>query len=220
MAIPSGVYHVVFGGALAGGEVWESGFWVQGGLPGSLAEANATANLWWGQLIGEGAGDSSNALNVTKAQLWSIDITITYVKVYVYTSGGPHADLIGEYTEAFTPGTAARSWPNQMCLVVSLRTGHAGRSYRGRMYLPAGVGSLTTVGNYATSAATAIADAWALCFTDWNAVEGNGIPCIVSRVASAATNISEVIVDTRPDIQRRRANKQVITAAETASVTV
>jgi hypothetical protein len=87
------------------------------------------------------------------------------------------------------------------------------------MYLPVGVGSLTSVGNVATTGAQAVATAWALCFTDWNA-SSNGVVCVVSRVKTAATNVSEIIVDTRLDVQRRRADKQLITAATTADVTV
>jgi hypothetical protein len=206
MPIPAGVYHVVFGGDRIGGEVWESGFLVQGGVPASNDAANALALLWWGQLT---STDGSGALVAVAANLWAASTTVRYVKVYCYPAGGPTAEYIGEHIDTPLVGSQALQCPNQVALVISLRTNFAGRAHRGRMYLP--MDNLSNDGHGQQSSANVNQQAtkWALCFHDWNASGDNGIVSVVSRIgAGGALPVTSIVVDSRADIQRRRANKQ------------
>lgn len=213
--IPADVYRVTFGGSLYGGEIWECGFWVHGGLPEDQPTANATAELWAGQLL---SSDPSGALAVCLNLWWTADIKCTYVKVYAYPTGGPHATLIGEHDVTGASGTGTRVYPNQCSIVISERTGFSGRRYRGRMYLPVGKTSDGTQGQLGGDEVLQAATAWALCFHDWNAVPANGMPVVVSTSGSLFTPISQIIVDSKIDIQRRRANKEVANATGVGTV--
>ena len=205
MSIPASTYRVVFGGSMYGGEVWESGFWVHGDTIESQATANATASLWAGVLL---SPDASGALRISLAAFASADVTVNYVKIYAYPTGGPVATYIGEFTPPAAGGTGQRTLPNQCCLVISERTGFAGRRYRGRMYLPAGKTGAGSFGQMTQAAIQESATAWALAFHDWNAVDGNGTVVVVSTTGTLFTPVSQVIVDSKIDIQRRRANKE------------
>lgn len=216
MAIPAGVYRVVFGGTLFGGEVWESGFWVQGAVPTSNSVANACAQLWWGQLT---ATDGSGGVTITKTSLWNGTISMTYAKVYCYPTGGPAATYIGTYSGTPVTGSGTGSLPNQCCLVASLRTGTAGRRYRGRMYLPIGVLGSGVGGQITGAVATTVATGWSTCFSDWNASGDNGKVVVVSTAGGVATEIDLVQVDTRLDVQRRRARSEAVTAVAAVPVT-
>jgi hypothetical protein len=217
MAIPAGVYHVVFGGPLVGGEQWESGFWVEGALPPDEGAANALAELWYGQMTDD---DTSGGLVVFGTAFWSVDISVTYCKIYAYPTGGPSATIIGEHDPTPYAGTVARSVPNQCSLVISLRTGLAGRSHRGRMYLPIGTLDGGTLGQVPESTASNCGDIWAACFTDWNASGDNGTVVVMSSAKTSAAPITSVVVDTKVDIQRRRAMKQSATGSSGHPVTV
>jgi len=111
--------------------------------------------------------------------------------------------------------------PNQICMVVSLRTEHAGRRFRGRMYLPVNASALTLGTAQWTGTQTAIvANTWAAYFNDWNGSGDNGTISVVSRVgAGEATPVSGVLVDTIPDTQRRRRNKLAAVGISAAVVT-
>lgn len=204
--IPAGCYKVVFGGHLNTSDSWECGFWVHGSEPTSQAEATATAALWAGQLM---STDDSGALRITLTAYASADVLLEYVKVYSYPTGGPVATYIGEHLFTNTGGSGARVLPNQCAVVVSERTGFAGRRYRGRMYIPIGRTGSGGDGQLAAAAVDQIATAWALCFHDWDASGDNGTVVVVSTVGSLFTPVSQILVDTKVDIQRRRANKEL-----------
>jgi hypothetical protein len=216
MAIPSGVYHVVFGGDLPGGETWQSGFWVQGAVPSDALEANATAELWWGVLTSE---DASGAVRI-QLTYCSVQVTMRYVRVYPYPSGGPTSPYIGEFSDDPLVGTSsAPKFPNQVCSVVSLRTALSGRRHRGRMYLPCNGIGLENSANMGTANAQGLADAWATAFSDWNTSGDNGGIVVVSQAGTSASPVNNVVVDSRLDIQRRRANRQTIAYHTQATVT-
>lgn len=218
VTIPNDVYHVVFGGSLPSGEIWESGFWVEGDAPTSNDLANATAQLWAAQLQ---AADTSGAMRITLTHCQA-SVTFDYVRVYSYPAGGPHAAYIGYHAASIAGTTSDTSvLPNQICLVVSLRTNNAGRSNRGRMYMPLNGINLQPNAQLNQAACTAIANGWATCFSDWNASGDNGQVVVMSRVGAGHTNVvSEVIVDSIPDTQRKRRNKVAAAFVQTAVVTV
>lgn len=87
------------------------------------------------------------------------------------------------------------------------------------MYLPvSGVGSMTTDGQLSGSVVDSITDGWATGFSDINASSAGTI-VVMSNAASATTDVSAVTMDTRFDIQRRRANRQIVRGSETKPVT-
>lgn len=216
MAIPAGVTKVVYGGTLDRGEVWECGFWVFGALPQNAAEANANAQLWFAQLS---ADDPSGAVRITLTTIGSNTTVLLYTRVYVYPAGGPRAAYVGEHIGTPLAGNSSRLLPLQSAVVVSERTGLSGRSNRGRMYLPAANIGAGGNGQLSTAQAQTVADGWATCFSDWNASGDNGTVVVVSPTHGTHEPVSQIIVDTRLDVQRRRANQEQIVGRGSAAVT-
>jgi hypothetical protein len=207
MAIPAGVKHFVFGGALPRGERWQSGFWLQGGLPSNAAAANEDARL----VLETGLStDDSGAIAISLQLLVGSAVTIDFAKMYVYAAGGPTATLIGEHTPTTVHGSAStNTLPLQIACVVSTRTGLSGRRNRGRIYLPACNAPIDSTFQFPSTVYGPLAAAWGIYFADL-AASSAGTPVVVSRVGGTANQITSVQVDSRPDIQRRRVNQETI----------
>lgn len=128
--------------------------------------------------------------------------------VYFYGTTGTHSTIQGEYIlpNAIT-GSASGSAPNQSALVVSLRTAQPGRSYRGRMFLPFTGGFGGASGQLANTDTNAVATAWAAAFSAMKTAY-SAYPVIVSTHLAAKTSMTDVVVNSRADIQRRRANRE------------
>jgi hypothetical protein len=75
------------------------------------------------------------------------------------------------------------------------------------MYLPATAAVLDNDHEFTSTDISAVAAGWATFFTDVAASDA-GTPVVVSRIGTSAQAISSVTMDSRPDIQRRRANSQ------------
>lgn len=205
MAVPAGCWRIVYRGSLPNGERWQTGFWLQGNEPTSNLEAQNAAQI---EFDSEGTTTGSSLWNVIKAFL-NPAVTLDLVTVYSYPAGGTTAQYIGSSTGSPHVGAASGNIaPNQVCMVASLLTGQAGRSYRGRMYLPVGISTWSaTTGFFTSSNMTNVATALATKFTDFNAASGEGKVVVVSQTRTVATQVLSVRVDSRPDIQRRRADR-------------
>lgn len=207
MSIPSGSTKVVIAGTLGSGEIFETGFWVTGADITTNVEAAGFATAVVG--IMDSASTSKTAVLARISGACSYDS----VRVYHYT-GGPTAAFIGSADFSGWTGTGTVVLPDQVCMVVSLRTTQSGRRYRGRMYMPCTASVLQSNSQFGNGDVAAVATAWK---TFLDGVNGAGIVSdvvIVSQTGSFTTPVSEVRVDTKPDIQRRRANK--IQPADTA----
>lgn len=217
MAIPAGVSRIVFSGIMPNGEIWSTGFWVQGATPDSAATANALAELAFDEFS---ANDTSGAMRLVFNNLANAQTIWNEVKAYCYPSGGPSAQFIGSYTiPSPLVGSGDGTLPNQCALVLSLRSGFAGRSKRGRMYLPATGATLLSDGQMDQSVLASITNGWALGFSDWNAASDGKI-VVVSQHLDSAVQVSSVICDSRIDIQRSRANSEVIKRSSVGAVTL
>lgn len=149
------------------------------------------------------------------------DTVYTHVRAYYY-SGGTQAEFQAEGNIATADGTGTSTdgvMPLQGCLVASLHTHRPGRSYRGRMYWPATGLALGTAGHYVPNPnCDVLATAMATFFNNQVATSDDRF-VVASQKLSTSQRISEVTVDNRLDIQRRRANRQLATHVATADVT-
>jgi hypothetical protein len=211
MAIPSGVCRVSLVGTLGSDEVFDTSFWTLGGA-GSLADAQFIADGVAGLIKGTGAFTNTLSLLAGPGQY-------SQVRVYAYPTGGPSATWVAEASLELT-GTGTTAMPYQTCAVVSLRTAESGRSARGRMYLPAtgiGVGSDHQM---SSTFVPDLAEEWATLLTAVDNLVapdgGNPSVVVVSQTRTNTLIVDRVIVDSRLDIQRRRANKQQPSTTSTA----
>jgi len=197
MSIPTGVSRWVLQGHLANGEIFETGWWEEF-APDTETAANSAAEAQWGTF----KSSCETALVAT------LPATAGYdgLKVYSYPVGGPGASVIGNSTSSGFAGSASTSNADQLAMVITTLTGQAGRSKRGRMYLPA-TGVAPANGFMTAATCTAVVNAVANFFRVL--VAGSTDPVVVSQKgAGSAQHIVAVRVDQRYDIQRRRANRE------------
>jgi len=205
MPIPASVARVVMSGGLPNGEIWSSGFWLSFVEVDSQAAATAFAQAVYEQLAEQPGGD---AVFVMQNYLWGPNTYLDTVTVYFYTNEGPTADLIGVSGGHHLAGSATGHMPNQVSLVLSLRSGFPGRRNRGRMYMPASGSVSATADNQMLQASMDyIIDGWKLSLQGM-VTEGIGVPAIVSTVGTTAVPIKQLVLDSKYDIQRRRANDE------------
>lgn len=216
MPIPAQVARFVFSGQLFGGEIWASGFYADVGPLANPAAATTLAQSMTSLLKDSG---STAAMANQASKTWSTQTAWLYTTVYYYGPGGPHASLIGEYTlPTALVGSASGGVPNQCSSVVSLRTATPGRGYRGRMYMPLTAGISGASGQLGSSDVTSLATGWAAAFTAMK-TSLSAYPVVVSAHNSAKTTITSVIVTSKADTQRRRANKEALNATVSKPVT-
>ena len=108
--------------------------------------------------------------------------------------------------------------PMQNAALVSLRSGFIGRSYRGRMYLPA-MSDGQVDENYTLTVAGNIAEQTAGMFAQFNAGIGLGnaskaTPVVWSKTLSSAFEIVSVKCDIYLRSQRRRNPRQAVYATQ------
>lgn len=197
--------RVVFSGILPGGEIWNTGFWMVGSAPADEAAANILAQELYVAFISD---SSSTAFATLATAGWSNGVNVDKVTVYSYPSGGGSSAVVGAHTESPTIGSGGPTSPDQVCYVLTLRTGLSGRQNRGRMYLPANRLSLDSEGLVSSGDQSSIVGAFGAGMTAWNLTAGAPEIVVLSQTAGAANLVTSVDADRRPDIQRRRANRQ------------
>lgn len=204
---------ISFLGALPGGESFATSFWIsptwsdQAGLNACLAaiKTHALAQFLPGATSILGSGGSYEN-----------------VRAGFYPASAAHQELSGQLAlgTTGTTGTGSAVHPNQISMVATLRTGLTGRSFRGRMYLPATGCSMTaSTGLAATGVDSTVASAVASFFSACNADGAVGIVSVASSRVGVLTPVNRVGVDLRLDVQRRRANSQDTGGGSEASVT-
>jgi hypothetical protein len=210
MGIPAGLTKVVLRGTLAGGEIFETGFWLSGTAIASEADANAFCAT-----LSDFLADGST-IQADLAAVMDSASHMTQVRSYTYT-GTSTATYVGSADCVFA-GTSASHAALQQCVVLTLNTGLSGRRNRGRMYWPA-TGLVTTAdGCWGGSAWANLADAFYAVFSSSGAIGALSIAVVVSQTGTTSHPITTIKVDNKPDIQRRRANKLAASAQHVTSV--
>lgn len=201
MTIPSNVARAVLVGTAPGGEIFETGFWMKVNSALTLSNVNDLAT--------DLAAKFGSTARLPLAKLIYSDTTYRSVKVYGYPSGGPTATYVGEDSINGGGGSGPGTMPLYVCMVASLRTGVSGRSYRGRMYLPANGAQLAVSHRWEGTLAADACNGLAAFF---QAINGSDTPAgaqvvTLSQKLGTWLEVNEVSVDAKPDVQRRRENK-------------
>lgn len=217
MPIPAGTCKVILYGTFGTGDIWETGFSMIDTGVTSASLASALANIIAGTL---GASDASGAMTITLAHIMDDFSKWLGVRVYAYVNGGTKADFIGEYVlPAARVGGKVVSKPNQCALVLTLRSDLAGRSHRGRMYLPAtGLDIDTQDGQVSQADLNTVLSGWVTGFSDINDSDTGEI-VITSVVLDANTPVSSLTLDSKVDIRRSRAKQEPVLRRANGAVT-
>lgn len=206
--------HVVFGGNLTESEVFAHGFWFDGeGIVGNTTTEDQFGGVVVIQFNGTfgAAGNLSLFPNTT---VWNRG------NIYFYGAGGLLTRTIPlSINKAGT--VAAATPPNQLCSVLSIRNVAAGRSNRGRSYLPALANSLLSggTGQWTAASVDAVNTTCAGFLTGVSGDPQGARPVIMSAVKQTMVDVNFVEMDTRPDTQRRRTASSTVVHVASAVVT-
>lgn len=201
---------------MAGTERFAFGFQCQG-------NSDWTDSLWAGQTSYLNTVVNNSLLTTAFLACFPTSTSFTNLDAYLYTGGSGAAKTYHGLITGKAGTNASLTLPPQLAVVVSLRTGRPGRSYRGRSYLPApAANQLSAIGGQLGSGTV---DALSLAFHDMLASLGTVPdpyiplpPVVASAKTSAMSLITAITVDSVLDTQRDRRNKLV--AAYTKARTV
>lgn len=202
MAVPYNCIRI--SGTMPGGEVWSINpkFVIVGGT----AVDDYQILLGWASSV---AGLNTGKVFPTSwLQLLSPACRITGVRAEYYGADSKLSVVAEVILTTPSVGTGTASKPYQTAVVVSLRSGRPGRSYRGRIYLPAMGASMDPSTLRIPASATATYASDAALFLDQvadAAAAGSPVrPAIVSQTLGLNTLVSSVQVGDVLDTQRRR----------------
>lgn len=198
MPLPANCNHYVLRGTGPGGEIWQTGYWTQS--TGSWADEPAFQDH-----VDFLSSAVNSFFNAIRSRIYS-SYALTELRGYFYTGSGVSAEFVGAHAYSPIPGTSEiPGSPIDTCLVATLQTGFAGRSRRGRMYLPFH-GTVQVVNGSVTGDVTQYASALKDLFDSINS-ETDEVPAVVSPTLGDSSPILAVRVDSKPDVQRRRENR-------------
>lgn len=201
-----GYSRTVFSGHLPGGEIFGWSLWCSES-PTTQGGAQSQANM----IAAAFTSNSADAAQFHPHQLLSADAGYDQVTVYSYVTGGNAADFTAIAGLAL-PGTSAYAHlPNQCAVTVSLHTEAAGRSARGRVYLPINSYGLGPGGQLPSDVLLKLATSMSNLI---HLINGDVTPAkavVYSQKHGTSHPITAVKIDSKVDIQRRRANRQAAT---------
>lgn len=199
------VYKVtmVFTDTISGKE-YTTGYYI---LPDSIAVPTTqvveeVCVAWWDTTL------NSSGLTDGMKGLYNTELSLTNVKFRQWNPLSPTETQYSADLPISGVVTTEDPLPPQSSLLISLRTGNIGRSYRGRMYLPP-VAEALTAERVADATALAAAKQTAGLFKEWDArTTDHATPVVFSKKLVATvpdgTPITSVRCDAIIRSQRRR----------------
>lgn len=198
MPIPAGSWRVVLEGTLRGTQDFATGFWLSGAAYTNHASMQTLSDSIRDSCVSQFLGHANKVAT-------NVDV-FKRIRLYAYDgSGGAALDTC----ESSIPDANGRgistdgTLPLQTCMVLTLRTARSGRSYRGRMYLPA-CGTALSDHEFSPLLVDEIGGGLKHWFDAINAANTPTVS-VVSQKLGSAEFVTSVSVDSLPDIQRGRA---------------
>nr|CRY96010.1 hypothetical protein [uncultured prokaryote] len=146
--------------------------------------------------------------------------TLDALTAYHYPAGSDSATDMGQHTYG-TPvaGGGAGNAPTLVACCVSLLTALPGRHGRGRSYVP-GDGATFTNHQFSAALVTGVANGMRdlIDHINGSSIAGESATVVVGAAIATPPPILRVRVDSLPDVQHRRANKEVATTVHTSTV--
>jgi len=191
------LYQNRFIGTLPEGDTFTFSWWTDSTQ--DLATVHA-GNVQWAQDLWAGATDGEGLEDLLPSSC-----VLTTVRTGLITQETGQQQQVDEDTVNLPGVATGNSLPNDVALVVSLRTNLANRRGRGRFYLPSLVATtLTAAGRLDPTAQQNIVDSLA---NAWNGYTGVGDPVVYSRTQRTIEDVISFDVGDLFDTQRRRENK-------------
>lgn len=215
--IPLGYSRNTIYGTFSGGDVFQISLWASE-APTDQGAAQTQANMLAAAFNTKLTTPPTGSVKPT-AILSTTDAYVG-VRVYSYVDGSGHARYIGDasISGAGTNGTAG-FLPTQTSLVVSLRSAVAGRSATGRIYTPCTRANTSVGGQLSSADVNGLATWWAALIGAWNSAVTPAKIGVLSQLHGTFQPATAVKVDSKLDIQRRRANKIAASNSLIAAIT-
>lgn len=202
MALPAGVARWTLSGSLHGEETWAFDWWTQPGVGVASAAAwQTTCDDYAGILGTTGFNGALVALLCTSGD------NIGALKGLYYRNAQT-AEYTATHNFTGLNGTSNSFYPFQMSFCVTTLSDHPTRRTRGRAYLPARGATLDANSRFTSAQVGPVAAKLANVLHAGVVTGEIGPPVVVSRTGTLATPMTSIRYDLRPDVQRRRANKQ------------
>lgn len=191
------LYQNRFIGTLPEGDTFTFSWWTDSTQDLATVQAG---NVQWAQDLWAGAVDGEGLEDLLPSSC-----VLTTVRTGLITQETGQQQAVDEDTVNLPGVATGNSLPNDVALVVSLRTNLANRRGRGRFYLPSLVATtLTAAGRLDPTAQQNIVDSLA---NAWNGYTGIGDPVVYSRTQRTIEDVISFDVGDLFDTQRRRENK-------------
>lgn len=191
------LYQNRFIGTLPEGDTFTFSWWTDSTQDLATVQAG---NVQWAQDLWAGAVDGQGLEDLLPSSC-----VLTTVRTGLITQETGQQQAVDEDTVNLPGVATGNSLPNDVALVVSLRTNLANRRGRGRFYLPSLVAdTLTAAGRLDPTAQQNIVDSLA---NAWNGYTGVGDPVVYSRTQRTIEDVISFDVGDLFDTQRRRENK-------------
>ncbi len=217
MAITNQFGHIIYSGKISTNDRWNTGIWFDGidsawtqsGVDTLCANALADFNTtFW-----------SNATSPWKTQTNGA-CTLEQCNVSLYSGGGV---LILQSQATITPvvGNSSLILPDFVALCVSVITEKFGRSYRGRMFLPATGSGVSSTNSSSSTLVQAHVDHLAAHMNNLGSGVGGArlaTPVVYSRHLDVITPITRLTIDNKFDTQRGRKSRDVASLKVTHTV--
>jgi len=205
-------------GTLAQGEEFNWSFWLK---PATGATPTMTATQTWITALATYVNASvfNSSVSGSPLALIAEDSAYTLLKAYIYPAGATAATGVVQATVSKS-GFGAAELPDQASLVTSLRSDNPGRSGRGRVYLPANGVGLQNHQMFSTDL-TNLANVMQAYIQHLNtsSIGTDELDVVVRSLTQGVVRlVSSIVIDSRIDTQRRRANSQAITSTQTRSI--
>lgn len=205
--------RVVLSGTQPSPEIWNTGFWLSGTAFATSQDCADAASSVHTNAV-------SSGFKTALAPCIGFGANWNKVTVYSFIDGGAHAAHVGSFDVPSGAGSSATGANGilQTCCVASLHSDTAGRRGRGRMFLPAA--GIPVSGGHFNSSINVLADGLASLFTLLNGLtDVSWTVAVLSNADSASRPVTSVVIDNRPDVQRRRANRFPSSSIHTSPVT-
>lgn len=215
MAIPSNTLRMAFQGKIGLTDVWNCSVWIRP-TGAATAPTNATDTA---ALLATFTGVSgwSGFRTALLTNMRPID-TIDQYTLYSYPAGGTHAAAVATQADGAVGTGTTTTNPPQVCQVMTLQTGVAGRAHRGRIYWPASALAMNTANEQFSGTLSSTRSGFAAWVLGLAGLTLGWAPYVVSQTNTSSLPVTSIKVDTKPDIQRRRVNKMIpATVATTAT---
>lgn len=207
---PANTMKLVIYGHSVGGEIWQTSHWCGPSVVNDPMPANNTDAATALAAI-KGLASLQTLLTWLGANILPTGTGVDGLKLYCYPTGGNTAAAIAQVANVVAGSAAKPTMPPQCAVVASLKTDHAGRSARGRMYFPLNAADLSS--NQLTSTvigslASDLAAYFGALKTGAITPSGSGVFAVIaSGKTGSVYPITSVTVDSKVDTQRRRAMK-------------